>query len=137
MGERMKEAFAGKYGPVIATLCVNTLVIGLLLPWVKDVNTTLKDHGERLASFGDSDKKASQAHETLRLEVERDLTVKLETRIKEMNERLDRYDIERRRDIESLRDKMELLRIGISDARMGTEMVSRQLVELMTKLGKE
>ena len=127
MSERVKEAISGRYGPVLATLLVQVVVIGFLIPWVKDVNTTLDKHSEILAG-------TAREHENIKLSVEKAIWDKVEVTMNKVHDRIQNAESVRSKELENLRDKFDNLRIAVSDAKLSTDMLGRQMQDFTTRV---
>ncbi len=127
MSERVKEAISGRYGPVLATLLVQVVVIGFLVPWVKDVNLTLDKHSEILAG-------TAREHENIKLSVEKAIWDKVEITMNKVHDRIQNAESVRSKELENLRDKFDNLRIAVSDAKLSTDMLGRQMQDFTTRV---
>ena len=127
MSERVKDALSGRYGPVFATLLVQIVVIGFLIPWVKDVNLTLDRHSQILAT-------APKDLENVKLSVEKAVWEKLEVTMNKVHERIQAAESLRSRELEILRDKFDNLRVAVSESKLSTDMLGRQMQDFTTRV---
>lgn len=127
MAERIKEVVSGKYGPAMMTLLVQILFGTIAIPWVKDVNASLKFLGEWRVGIDNKVANEDRNHNSLKLQIDNDVNAKISTVVKELDARLERMEKDRRSELDTLRNEMSSTRRSTDAVDLQLQFLSKQI----------